>query len=140
MAKKTYLIKARPGTFFMEIEKQKIENDMEVKDIIKKYISLDEIEKATYKSLCFFVVEEKIGKKTIATQYHIGEKYNLDRIKEEYGIDCSLYRNVKNNNYKCAIKYIPGNFGGVNKKDICFTQKEIVKIVKDAKKEVSENL
>lgn len=140
MAKKTYLIKARPGTFFMEIEKQKIENDLELKDIIKKYISLDEIEKATYKSLCFFVVEEKIGKKTIATQYHIGEKYNLDRIKEEYGTDCSLYRNVKNNNYKCAIKYIPGNFGGVNKKDICFTQKEIAKIVKDAKKEVSENL
>ncbi len=140
MNKKTYLIKARPGTFFMEIEKEKIENDLELSEIIKRYISLNEVDKTTYKTICFFVIEEKIGKKITATKYHIGEKYNLNRIKYEFSKDSSLYRNIKNNDYKYAIKYIPGNFGGVDKNDVCFTQKEIVKIIKDAKKELCESL
>ena len=122
MNKKTYLIKARPGSFFMEIEKEKIENDLELS-----------------KTICFFVIEEKIGKKITATKYHIGEKYNLNRIKDEFSKDSSLYRNIKNNDYKYAIKYIPGNFGGVNKNDVCYTQKEIVKIIKDAKNDLCES-
>ena len=140
MNKKTYLIKARPGTFFMEIEKEKIENDLELNEIIKRYISLNEVDKITSKTICFFVVEEKIGKKTTATKYHIGEKYNLNRIKDEFSKDSSLYRNIKNNDYRCAIKYIPGNFGGVDKKDVCFTQDEIVKIIKKSNEELQESL
>lgn len=140
MDKKTYLIKARPGTFFMEIEKEKIENDLELNDIIKRYITINEVEKASYKTICFFVIEENAGKKTTTKKFHIGEEYSLKKIKDEFGDDCPLYRNVKNNHYKCAIKYISGNFGGVDKKDICFTQKEIIKIIKSKKVELNESL
>ena len=138
--KKTYLIKARPGTFFMEIEKEKIENDLKVNDIIKKYIGLNDVENSSHKTICFFIVEEKNGNKTTAKKFHIGEEYSLEKIKTEFGEDCSLYRNVKNNDYRCAIKYIPGNFGGVDKKDACFTQDEIVKIIKKSNEELQESL
>ena len=140
MNKKTYLIKARPGSFFMEVSKEKIENDLSLDDIIKKYITLDEVKKESYKTICFFVVEEKIGRKTKATKCHIGEKYSLTKIVNEFGKDCFLYDNIKYNDYQSAIRYIPGNFGGVNKEDICFTQKEIVNLIKETNMELKESL
>lgn len=140
MNKKTYLIKARPGSFFMEVSKEKIENDLSLNDIIKKYITLDEVEKLSTKTICFFVIEEKIGKKITATKYHIGKRYSLHKIKDEFGKDSTLYHNLKSYNYQSAIKYIPENFGGVDKNDICFTQKEIVNLIKDTKMELNEVL
>ena len=129
--KETYLIKARPGTFFMEISRIKIENNLFLKDIIQKYFTRDEMEKGP-ETVCFFVIEKKFGNRKIAKKYHIGEIYSLERIEEEFGKNCSLYRNIKNNKFQSAIKYIPGNFGGVDKKDVCFTQKEILDMLQES--------
>ena len=138
MNKKTYLIKARPGTFVMGVSKEVIENDLSLKNIIQEYISNNEVEKASNKTICFFVVEEKVGNKKTTKKYHIGEVYSLEQIENEFGTNCSLYRNIKNNDYQSAIKYITGNFGGVDKEDVCFSQKEIIDILKEEKNQSSE--
>ena len=132
--KQTYLIKCKPGTFFMEVSEQKIENNLSLNDIIKNYISAKELKK-DYDAICFFVIEERIGKRKKATKCHIGEIYDLEKIEKELGKNSPLYRNISGGKYESAIKYIPGNFGGVEKKDIVYSKKEIIEIKKQAKME-----
>ena len=136
----TKLVKQKPGTFFMEVEEKKIPDDMTVNDIIKKYISLDELKPGNYNSICCFLVEKKDGKKRQIKKYHIGEAYPLEKIKAEFGKDSILYRNIKNNNYDCAIKYLAGNFGGVSKKDVVYSREQILDIITQANTEKDEEM
>ena len=137
--KTTKMYEFRPGTFFMEENKHKIPNDMSVEEIIKEYICRDEIESPYAGSICNFVVEEKIGKKVVDfKRYQIGEVYPLCRIAKEFGKESTLYRNIENNGYYAAIKYLAGNFGYVDKEDIVFSREQILDILKIKQQEREE--
>ena len=138
--KKTIMTEFRPGTFFLDEYSHKIENDLSVEEIIKKYVNEDEIETPNYESICYFVVEEKSLKGTIIKKCQIGEIHSLNRIEEEFGKDSTLYRNVANNGYDNAIKYLAGNFGYVDPDAIVYSREQVLDIFKTSTKWQDEDL
>ncbi len=132
--KKTYLVKLIPAGFFWEEKRERIEDDLTLDEVISRYISVKEVESPSPDTINFFVVQERVGSRKSETGCHIGEVYTLDRIENEFGKDCPLYRNVVNNHCLCAVRYITGNFGGVEQGNKIFSQQEIIDIISRANK------
>lgn len=132
--KKTYLVKLMPSGLFWEEKREIIEDDLSLDEVIARYISVKEVDSQSPDAINIFVVQEWVGSRKRETECHIGELYTLDRIENEFGRDCPLYRNIVNNHYLCAIKYITGNFGGVESGNKIFSQEKIIDIISHANK------
>ena len=152
--KKTSVIFFMPGVFFVEHYSKNARNGITIEEVLKEMVSKETIEKTSFETINMFKIVENewngyqvvdgkrkeiYGKETTKATCHIGEFYSIERIEQEEGKNSTLYHNISNNGYVGAVRYLTGNFGGVNKGDKVFSQEEALAIIAEGKKERNEN-